>query len=215
MKTLYEHITSELLLEKFLTVLPSTSKDEQLKYAKEVWPMIDDAYRYIGGLAGIKTYDKFVDEFINNPDDEFIWKLVKRGSDITAVVIYKMKNGGRKSVALACLPTPRGGNDLNMILSEDMRLKERGAWAEVSGKALGKFLNMGAMIIPNSVANVLLPNKEIQPLEDGYFYKRFIKGEPHVKMIVGFPSSDIEGEKPTDEMIKSLKELGKKYESNL
>ena len=126
-----------------------------------------------------------------------------------------MKNGGRKSVALACLPTPRGGNDLNMILSEDMRLKERGAWAEVSGKALGKFLNMGALIIPNSVANVLLPNKEIQPLEDGYFYKRFIKGEPHVKMIVGFPSSDIEGEKPTDEMIKSLKELGKKYESNL
>ena len=48
-----------------------------------------------------------------------------------------MKNGHRKSVAMACQNTPQGAFDLSMILSEDMSLKERGAWAEVSGKALG------------------------------------------------------------------------------
>lgn len=215
MTSLYEHINSELLLEKFITVLPADSKKDQLKYAKQVWPMIEDAYRYIGGLAGIKTFDAFVKEFVDNEKDDFLWKLVRRGSEITAVKIYKLKNGHRKSVAMACQNTPQGAFDLSMILSEDMRLKERGAWAEVSGKALGKYLNMGAVIIPNDVAQYLLPGKQIEPLEDGYFYKRLIKGEMHAKMIVGFPPADIEGEKPTPEMIAKLKMLGKEYESGM
>lgn len=215
MKTLYEHINSELLLEKFVTVLPADSKEDQLKYATKVWPLIEDAYRYIGGLAGIKTYDAFVKEFVDNEKDDFLWKLVRRGSNITAVKIYKLKKGHRKSVAMACDGTPQGIGDLNMILSEDMRLKERGAWAEVSGKALGKYLNMGAVILPNSAAETLLPGKQIEYMEDGYFYKRLIKGEMHVKMLVGYPPENIEGEKPTPEMIAKLKELGKQYESGL
>ena len=210
MKRLSTYIT-----ERFITVLPADSKEDQLNYAKLVWPLIDDAYKYIGGLAGIKTYDKFVAEFVDNDKNNFLWKLVKRGSEITAVKIYKLLNGHRKSVAMACLPTAQGGADLNMILSEDMRIKERGAWAEVSGKALGKYLNMGAIIIPNAMAAELLHGKEIEPLDDGYFYKRFIKGEMHVKLIVGFPPNGIEGEKPTSEMISKIKELGKQYESGL
>jgi hypothetical protein len=65
------------------------------------------------------------------------------------------------------------------------------------------------------MASDLLPGKEIEPLDDGYFYKRLIKGEMHVKLIVGFPPNDIEGEKPTSEMISKIKELGKQYESGL
>jgi hypothetical protein len=34
-------------------------------------------------------------------------------------------------------------------------------------------------------------------------------------LIVGFPPNDIEGEKPTSEMISKIKELGKQYESGL
>ena len=82
MKTLYENINSELLLEKFETVLPADSNEDQLKYAKQVWPMIEDAYKYIGGLAGIKTLDAFVKEFVDNEKDDFLWKLVRRGSEI-------------------------------------------------------------------------------------------------------------------------------------
>lgn len=215
MTSLYEHINSELLLERFVTILPTDSENDKLKCAEKIWPIIDDAYRYIGGLAGIKTFDAFVKEFVYNEKDEFLWKYVKRGSEITAVIIYKIKNNHRKSVAMACQNTSQGANDLDMILSEDMRIRNRGAWAEVSGKALGKFLNMGVIIIPNKLANVLLPGKNIEPLEDGYFYKRFIKGEMHVKMLVGFPPTDIEGEKPTPEMIANLKKLSKEYESGL
>lgn len=215
MTSLYEHINSELLLERFVTILPTDSEVDKLKCAENIWPMIDDAYKYIGGLAGIKTFDAFVKEFVYNEKDEFLWKYVKRGSEITAVIIYKIKNTHRKSVAMACQNTSQGANDLDMILSEDMRIRNRGAWAEVSGKALGKFLNMGVIIIPNKLANVLLPGKNIKPLEDGYFYKRLIKDEMHVKMLVGFPPTDIEGEKPTPEMIANLKKLSKEYESGL
>ena len=41
----------------------------------------------IGGLAGIKTFDAFVKEFVDNEKDDFLWKLVRRGSEITAVDI--------------------------------------------------------------------------------------------------------------------------------
>ena len=50
MKSLYEHITSvlneSLILEKFVTIFSSDSKDEQLKYAKIAWPLIVNAYKY-------------------------------------------------------------------------------------------------------------------------------------------------------------------------
>lgn len=219
MKSLYEHITSvlneSLILEKFVTIFSSDSKDEQLKYAKIAWPLIDNAYKYCGGLAGIKTYDAFVDEFVYNEEDEFIWKMVRRGSKISAVVIYKNKNKHRKTVAMACDPSEQGKKDLNMIISEDMKIKERGAWAEVSGKSLGTYLNMGAVVLPNSIASELLPGKVIEPLDDGYFYKRPIKGEMHVKLIIGYPPNDYEGDKPSDELIKTIKTLGKKYEAEL
>ena len=157
MKSLYEHITSvlneSLILEKFVTIFSSDSKDEQLKYAKIAWPLIVNAYKYCGGLAGIKTYDAFVDEFVYNEKDEFIWKMVRRGSKISAVVL------------------------------------------------------------PNSIESELLPGKVIEPLDDGYFYKRPIKGEMNVKLIIGYPPNDYEGDKPSDELIKTIKTLGKKYEA--
>lgn len=215
MKSLYEQIQESLILERFITLLPDSSKEEQLKVAEEVWPMVEAAYRYIGGLAGIKDYDAFVKEFVYNDKDEFLWKLVRRGNKITAVKIYKFKNNYRKSVAMACLYNEQGKRDLNMIIAEDMKIKQRGAWAEVSGKALGKYLKIGAVVLPNSMAQELLPNKKIEVLDDGYFYKRLIKGEMHAKILIGYPPNGYEGDAPDDELIEKIKELGKKYEAEL
>lgn len=215
MKTLYNYIEESYITERFVTVLPANSREDQLKYAEKVWPLIDAAYKYIGGLAGIKTFDAFVKEFVDNEKDDFLWKLVKRGNDITAVKIYKLKNGGRKSVAMACMDTEQGKRDLNKIIEEDMRIKDRKAWAECSGKALGKYLNMGAIILPNSMAEELLPGKQIEILPDGFFYKRSIKGEMHVKMLVGYPPNGYEGEQPDETKIRYIKELSKRYEAGL
>ena len=213
MRTLYNYIKESYITERFVTVLPADSREDQLKYAEKVWPLIDAAYKYIGGLAGIKTYDAFIKEFVDNEKDDFLWKLVRRGNDITAVKIYKIKNGGRKSVAMACMDTDQGKKDLNSIIEEDMRLKDRKAWAEVSGKALGKYLNMGAIILPNSMTEELLPGKEIELLPDGLFYRRTIKGEVHVKMLVGYPPNGYEGEKPNETRVRYIKELSKRYEA--
>ena len=215
MKTLYEQIQESLILERFVTVLSSDSEEEQIQYAKIVWPIVEEAYAYAGGLAGIHTVDDFIKEYVYNDKDEFLWKMVRRGNKITAVKIYKFKNGHRKSVCMASVKGEQGDHDLNMIISEDLKIKERGAWAEVSGKALGKYLNMGAVVIPNSMAKELLPGKSIETLDDGYFYKRLIKGKPCVKMIIGYPPNGYEGDSADDELIKTLKTLGKKYEAEL
>lgn len=211
MKNLFDIIQEEFLLERFVTITSADSREEQLEYAKQAWPLIESAYKYIGGLAGIKTFDAFVREFVDNNSNDFLWKLVRRGNQITAVKIYKIKSGYRKSVAMACVNSEQGKKDLNMIISEDLKIKERGAWAEVSGKALGKYLNLGAIVLPNSMANELLPGKQLELLDDGYFYKRNINGEEHIKLLIGYPPNGYEGSKPTEEFVKQIKELGKKY----
>lgn len=208
MKSLYDYV-----FEHFVTVLPTDALNDKLKYAKQVWEILDNAYKYIGGLAGCKSYDDFLNEYVNNDKDNMLWKLVRHGTTITAVKIYKMKQNHRKSIAMGCIPTDQGKHDINMILNEDMKLKERGVWSESSGKALGTYLNKGYIILPNCVAPYLLPDKEIELLPDGYFYRRIIDGKIHIKMIVGYPPTDIEGQQPTLEQIKKLKDLSKKYEA--
>ena len=119
----------------------------------------------------------------------------------------------RKNVALGCINTEQGKNDLNMILKEDINIKDRGSWCELSGKALGKYLNMGAIILPNTFTSELLPDKQILELKpDGYFYTREIKGEIHTKILIGYPPNGFVGDKPDEELINKIKELGKKYD---
>lgn len=207
MKSLYSYIT-----EHFINIFPNISLEEKQKYAKQVWDILKKSYAYIDGLAGCKNYDDFYNKFVLDKDNkQLFWKLVKRGNTITAIKIYSLSRGGRKSVASGCIDTEQGKNDLNKIIEEDMKLKDRGALAECSGHALGKYLNMGYIIIPNTMAKLLL-HKQVELLPDGYFYNRDIEGKTHTKLIVGYPPNGIEGEKPTPEMIQKLKELGKKYE---
>jgi hypothetical protein len=205
---------TQLITEHFDTIFPE-DEAKRMKISKQVWDLIEKAYSYIGGLAGCKDYDTFVKMFVKeNTEKQYIWKVVRRGKEVTAIKIYSTTKGGRKSAAMACADTEQGQKDLNKILEEDIKIKERGNWAEVSGRALGKYLNKGAVVLPNTMAKELMPEKrDIELLPDGYFYKRNIKGELHTKMLVGYPPNGFVGDKPTDELVKQLKELGKKYES--
>jgi hypothetical protein len=208
MKSLYSYIT-----EHFINIFPNISLEEKQKYAKQVWDILNKSYSYIKGLAGCKNYDDFYNKFVLDKDNkQLFWKLVKRGNIVTAIKIYSTSKGGRKSVASGCIDTEQGKNDLNKIIEEDMKLKERGMWSECSGRALGKYLNAGYTVIPNTMAELLI-NKKVEPLPDGYFYKRIIEGKVHTKLIVGYPPKGVEGEKPDEELVKYLKELGKKYEA--
>ena len=210
---------SNLICEHFITLFYDKVEDKPKKqqYAKEVYDMIVKSYEYIGGLAGCNSYEDFVEQYVDDvANDKLIWKMVKRGNKITAIKIYSTKRGGRKGIVIATDGTEQGKNDIAKILEEDYRLKERGAWDEVSGKALGAALNKGAIPLPNSMIMDLMKDKDktmFRMRDDGWFYDRRIAGDWHTKLLIGYPPKNIIGQQAPEELIKKLKELGKEYES--
>ena len=220
MKSLISYIKESLLINEHFVTLFNKDKEKRQEYAKQVYDMIVKAYEYLGGLAGCKSFEDFENQYINDSRNKnLMWKLVRRGNKITACKIYGINDLGRKSVVMASLDTEQGKNDLNKILEEDYNLTDRHAWSEVSGKALGKALNMGAIPLPNHMLSSLLPKKikngEIEFYDnERYFYKRLIKGEWHTKMLIGQPANSKEQIPAPKELISDLKERSKKYMEN-
>jgi len=217
MKTLQEYINEALVFEKFVNLF---DKDIEIRrqYSKEVWDMVERAYAYMDGLSGCETYEKFVKKFVEDEKGkDLMWKCVKRGNKITAIKIYSLTKHGRKSILMASDGTKEGDKDLCMILSEDIKIKERNAWSEVSGSALGKSLKLGAIPLPASMLYEVLPKKiaakEIEFIDnDMYFYRRLLNGKWHTKMLIGNPKENTGRFEADPELAAKLKELGKKYQ---
>lgn len=194
------------LTERFVSCF---SPKDRMPYAKQAFKMLNDAYVYLGGLLGAKTFDEFVKNYVNEPEIK-MWKMVKRGDKITAIRIYK-DNNGRKTVAMASTPDEQGKKDISMICQEDYNLKDRHTWEEVSGKALTFALKKGAIVYPVAVAQELMPNKQLKAKEDGFFYTRKIKGSLHTKCLIGYPPKG-EGIQLAPEEIDRFKKLAIQYE---
>jgi hypothetical protein len=218
MKTIKDYIAEALILEKFVTLFDDHI-DDRMKYSKEIWDMVERAYAYMGGLSGCTTYEEFVKKYVEDEKGkDLMWKCVKRGNKITAVKIYSLTKHGRKSILMASDGTKAGDKDLCMILGEDIKLKDRNAWSEVSGAALGKSLKLGAIPLPAYMLYELLPKKinsgEIKFIDnDMYFYKRLLDGEWHTKMLIGNPIENDGRFEADQELATKLKELGKKYQA--
>ena len=112
-----------MLVEKYITAF---QKDEKEKYFYEVIQLIDKSYASIGGVKSLDSYDELL-------DDKYFWKLVRKNSKIVAVQIYKDVNGSRKAVLVGTDGTDVGKQALYALLSEDIKLKDRGAFIEISG----------------------------------------------------------------------------------
>ena len=50
---------SNLLLEHYLNAF---KKEDMKKYADEVWKLLQKAYEYCGGMAGMDSVDQLIDE---------------------------------------------------------------------------------------------------------------------------------------------------------
>ena len=206
MKSLREFIIESkneyMITERFINVF---DKKDMEKYGDIVWTMLQKAYAYCGGVAGAKSIKDII-------DDTDIWKLVRRNGKITAVKIYKFKDGGRKANCCATDGTDQGAADMKMIYKEDGLLKDRKAYAEVSGKACSTALNQGNIPLPAVVSQEVLKGKKITPCEDGWFYLRELgDGKTHHKLLCGNPPGVNPQEEPSPELIKQLKDLAKKY----
>lgn len=189
-----------MITERFVNAL---NKEDMKKYAKQVWDMLNKAYEYCGGMAGMDS----VEDLIN---DTSMWKMVRRGGSITCVCCYSDKRGGRKCCYLASDGTEGGVNDLKKILQEDSLLPDRKAWGEYSGKAVSTMFNQGAMPIRAEIAKEIMSDKEFDEImPDGYYYRRRIGGELHTKMMMG----NIKGKFDVPEEVRQkLKNLARKYD---
>lgn len=173
--------TTKELNEHYITPI---SIDDRMKYAQEVFDLLFDSYKDIGGLFGI-----------NDPEDlvkqSTIWKLVRRNGKITAALIYADKGHGRKAIAGGTNGTPQGKNDFYNIIKEDIKMSDRHAYAEASGAPEHIYSKYGGVPIPNTeVHKILGPNKKILSLNpDGYHYSRAIGTDNIVteKIMFGFP----------------------------
>ena len=202
MKSLTKYVKESLMInERFVTPI---TKDDMKKWAPQVWQLLNDAYKYCGGLKGMDS----VEQLINETD---IWKIVRRGDKVTAVVTYSTKRGGRKSCYMASSPDEQGKHDLFMIMKEDAKLLDREAWCEASGKTVSAKLKNGWTPIPNYIAQDIMKDKKFDELcEDGFFYVRQIGNHKFHKIMLGNYGGK-HHMNVDEKLINTLKELAKKY----
>ena len=171
-------ILEQVLLERYVNLI---KKEDKQKYVDQVWDMLQKTYAPIGGFKSADSKEDLI-------QDSSIWKLVRKGGKIVAVMIYKDKLG-RKSIAGATeigedgKATEEGKKALLSIVIEDIKLNR--SWSEVSGKMEHLKRKYGAVPIPNKYAAELTGKEILELNPDGYHYTRMIGGKPYEKVIVG------------------------------
>lgn len=176
MKHFYEFLT-----ETFKNFQAGDTQGKE-QYVDQVWDMLQAAYAKVGGLHGNGFKDK--QDMINNIP---FWKLAVRGKNVTALSMYKMKDG-RKRVAIATDGTSAGKADLVGILRDDM-LTGR-SYGEVSGPSLifiTKIFGESEMkkyFVPVDIVKKVLFDDEVRDI-DGIRYERKIGGSWHEKVMIG------------------------------
>ena len=202
MKSLTKYVKESLMInERFVTPI---KKDDMKKWASQVWKLLNDAYKYCGGLKGMNS----IEQLINETD---IGKIVRRGNKVTAVVTYSTKRGGRKNCYMASSQDEQGKHDLFMIMKEDAKLLDREAWCEASGKTVSVKLKNGWTPIPNYIAQYIMKDKKFDELcKDGFFYVRQIGNHKFHKIMLGNYGGK-HHMNVDEKLINTLKELSKKY----
>lgn len=172
-------LLENMLNERYVNLY---TPQEKLKYADEVWDILQKSYQKIGGFKSAENVQDLIDK-------SSLWKMVRKNDKIVAVAIYKDQRG-RKSIAMGAEVGPDGkatkeGRDAIMsIIIEDIKLKR--SWSEVSGAAEHLKVKQGATRIPNKYAAELTGKEIIELNPDGYHYIRMIAGKPYEKIIVGY-----------------------------
>lgn len=193
-----------MILEHYVSLWKKNG-DDFSKYSSQVWDILQNSYKNIGGIAGVDSPEQLVAK-------SDLWKMVRRSGKITAVQVYRTDVGGRKAVAGGSDGTEQGKQDLFKIMLEDFTRDDREVFSEMSGKALGSALKRGATPVLASTVKDFMSKygRDIEPLPDGYFYRRHIGSKDYIKVLLG----KLPGQQRTPgspELIKKIKELSIKY----
>ena len=161
------------------------------KYGQEVFDILQFSYKNIGGIHGSGFAS--VDDMIKNIA---LWKIMKRGDKITAVVMYKDKQG-RKRVAAGMNGEDESRKDWrNMAKNE----KDR-SYSEISQAPLAILYRQNtdlekyampydevvALNKPGTVKRAPDNDDEVvkYPKLKDFFYQRDIEGHWHTKITIG------------------------------
>ena len=125
MKIFEEYLNKNLLFEAYLNL---TDESDKMKYATQVFDIIQQSYSKIGGIHG-SGFSSPEDMVKNIP----WWKLFKKDDRIIACCLYKNKNG-RKLVAVASDGTPLGKDVAKRMLRDDIEFGR--AYGEISDAVL-------------------------------------------------------------------------------
>ena len=182
LKSINNYLKESLITEHFVNIFTQSDDDKLNTYKDEVYELLQKAYAPIGGLLGIEN----VEQLIGDTD---FWKLCTKNGKVVAAATYTYKRGGRKLIAAGTNGSPEGKQWLYKILQEDIKFKDRKAWAEVSGAMEHIYINKnGAIPVPATIAQEIMKDKQfIKIHDDGYHYDHMIAGEIHTKILVGNP----------------------------
>lgn len=170
MKTFTQYI-NENILNLF-------TKEDKEKYVDEIWPLLLESYKSIGGIKGSGFESK--EAMINKIK---MWKLSRRDGKIVAGILYKDKEF-RKTVAVFTDGSSKGKKDLEKMLRDDFSRSS----IEVSHSLL-KFIEkkMPSLVKKYVITTDKVPEilgKSIEVIDNTH-YKRGINGTTITKMMLG------------------------------
>lgn len=157
------------------------------KYSKEIWNILQNSYKNIGGFL---TYSNIDDMLMNTSFSTLYFK----DNRLVSCAIYKNALGGEKMVGCGTL---NGSKEeklaLHKIVQNDINEFSKWHWAEVSGGVERLFKKYNGNPIPNILAPTILRRPKMQLVfdKDGSHYKRDINGSNISKIIYGFNSQEI------------------------
>lgn len=147
-------------------VLTLDTPESRRAYAEQVWQLIVKTYEEYGNSEDGNLYGAEIENLIQTPG---LWKLVRKGNEIIAGVVYRSFKGNK--VRLVLHNDTREGKDSmkDIFLSE---FTHGNCWGEFSGH-LEKVLH-GARVphIPNTQASEILEKPIISLDTAGMHYER-------------------------------------------
>lgn len=175
---LQKSVQESYINEHFVNIFPNKDLQDIEIYKDEVWNILQQSYKPIGGLLGVDSIDDLI-------ADSDMWKLVTKGGKVVAVSCYTFKRGGRKTMLCGTDGTEEGKRWFYKIIDEDIQRLDREQFAEVSGVMEYIFKKRGANPIPGIVAQRILSDKQLEILDDGFHYRRMIGGQLCTKIMYG------------------------------
>lgn len=173
----------EYLTERYVNALDTASR---AALADEVWDILQDSYKAIGGLKG-RCFGSKAEMIKEVP----FWKVVRKDDKIIACVLYKDRSG-RKVVALGTDGTAQGKSAVTKIIGDE--LKQKRSYVEVSGPAermiIRNFKDLyDTYKVPFETAAKILGQKHIKPVQgDDYRYVRTLGKHEEEKIMLGTPN---------------------------